>query len=1642
MSIIPRIKHGEHILFFVFTLFCINTSTTLLASNTLEVKPTSTSIRMDCGDDPIAWFRNYGGTNSETAQAIQQTLDGGFIMTGHTLSDDVDLADNNGGVDFWVVKTDVDGNIQWEKTYGGSSTDTGKCIHQTDDGNYIVCGQTISNDGDVGGTAGNFDYWALKLDNVGNIIWSEVYGGSGGDNPAWLEPTLDGGFVIVGHTFSNDGDIPGDNNGATDIFVIKIDTNGAIQWTKTIGGSDEDQAAHISVTPDNGFVISGRSFSLNGDIVGNNGLTDAILIKLDSAGNIEWSKNMGGSNEDEASMIKPALDGGYIATGLTRSNNGDFTGNNGGGDAWVSKLDANGNVQWTKLYGGNVQEEGNTILCTPEGGYIFAGRAFSSNGDVGDNNGLGDVWLVNLDANGNILSETNYGGSMLDFPNDLRFTDNGGIVMCGFTESTDMDITDSRGQADFWAAYFATPITLPPAIALGDDTTICNGESIQLNAVDPNCPNCTYNWDAPISGGTPSVSPIVPTTYSVTVTNASGCTTTDAINIGISDLALNVLQAEDPTPCGFSDGLIEVAASGGSNTYNYTWNTPNTGNLIQNLDGGNYQVTVNDGNCEIVRSIALDPSIGEIPVVDLGSDQSACEGQTITVDAQNPSHSFLWSNDATTQTIAVSESGTFVVTVTTADGCTASDVIDIVINDNLSIDLGQDINTCDQNINLNAGLSGMDYHWSSTSDNFQNININESGTYEVTVTSPSGCTGTDAIEVYIGTIPTVDLGADQMSCTPVTLDVTNTDFTYNWSSTNDSTPTIEASTTGSYSLTVTNSDGCTATDAVFVDILQNVNIDLGSDVHSCDPVQLASNLNDNNLTYTWSNASSDSNIEVTESGWYTLTASDLDGCSDTDSVYVTIAPQVELALEEEIITCSSATLDAELSGLSYQWSTLETTQIIEVETSGWYYLTATNTSGCSDQDSIFVSISDSIELNLEETISGCEVAELDAGVNELNYTWYNETTQNAINVNAKNIQVTEAGLYSLTVTDGMGCSDTDSVYVEIYDDPSVDLGEYAIGCQEVELNTNNPDDMHEWSTGSSTSNTNTVTSSGTVAVTITNDQGCSASDSIQVIISSNIEIGYTATPPTCADSQDGSLIIIPTNGVGTYMINWNHTTSNTPNLNNISSGTYPLTVTDGAGCTTAGIIEVEGPEPITSSFQVMPIGCNGVAGLIDMEVIGGTGDYEYEWSNMAVEQDIAVQEANTYTVQITDENACTAIGEVAIEQIAPIEIEVLSTTDNICAENTDGSINVAVTGGTGAYTYVWSDPNTNEPLFPNEETTLNNLLAGDYQLFVNDQDGCEATQIINITAPDLLAYNLTGKNGCGEMTGAANIMVTGGTLPYEYTWSNNSMDDNIFNVTSGTYTVTVEDANNCTFVDEVTIENYESVEFEVSSEGISCNGEADGQISITPTNGVAPFKFDWDTEHEGSEITDLPAGEYSAFVSDANGCLTIESVLITEPDVLSAIFNVIPPINGNGRTVEAIVQGGTPSFQYLWNTGDTEAIIEDAAIGNYSVNITDQNGCTTFAQTALTATNNIEIIEKFELSPNPTNGTFLIEAQLENYQTSTISLYTLLGEKLIEEQLNSKNIKLPIDINNYPKGIYLVELRTDTHYQVKRIILQ
>ncbi|MFI5218308.1 MAG: T9SS type A sorting domain-containing protein [Bacteroidia bacterium] len=446
----------------------------------------------------IEWQNTIGGNVQDELYSIQQTSDSAYILAGYSnsnISSDK-MEDCIGGVDYWIVKTDFSGNIQWQNTIGGNNIDFLYSIQQTSDSGYILGGYSFSNisgDKTENNWNNSYDYWIVKTDASGNIQWQNTIGGNNDDQLYSLQQTLDGGYMLGGWSESYiSGDKTENYIGGSDYWVVKTDVSGNIQWQNTIGGSDDDYLRSIQQTSDGGYILGGYSFSnISGDKTENsNGSFDYWIVKIDSIGNIQWQNTIGGNDNDWFYSIQQTSDGGYIFGGYSNSNiSGDKAENsNGFVDYWVVKINSSGNIQWQNTIGGNGNDWLYSIKEAADGGYILGGSSNSGiSGDKTENsNGGADYWIVKIDSSGNIQWQNTIGGNENDMLYFIQQTNDGQNILGGYSLSniSGDKMENCIGFTDYWIIKLSDKFNLTTGKSFLD----INSNSVQ-DAGEPSAIN-------------------------------------------------------------------------------------------------------------------------------------------------------------------------------------------------------------------------------------------------------------------------------------------------------------------------------------------------------------------------------------------------------------------------------------------------------------------------------------------------------------------------------------------------------------------------------------------------------------------------------------------------------------------------------------------------------------------------------------------------------------------------------------------------------------------------------------------------------------------------------------------------------------------------------------------------------------------------------------------------------------------------------------------------------------------------------------------------------------------------------------------------------------------------------------------------
>lgn len=584
----------------------------------------------------VQWQNTIGGSNNEWLFSTELANDGNYILSGYSYSDTSgDKTENTkGNNDYWILKLDdATGGIIWQKTIGGNATEYATSTKQTKDGGYIIGGYSASNSsGDkTENSRGGDDYWVVRLDAARNIVWDKTFGGSGTDRLWSIIETQDGGFLMGGESDSNiSGDKTENARGLKDMWVIKIAPDGTEEWQKTYGGTDIDILKSIVSSNDGNFILAGFSSSnISGEKTENSrGLQDYWVLKIDATGNIIWQKTYGGNNGDSAYFIQTTSDGNFVVGGESASNiSGEKTENSfcNSTDAWVIKIDTNGQLIWDKTIGGNDTEFFGNIRETNDNGFILGMASFSQNTGYKTEASYGnrDYWVVKLNETGNLEWDKSFGGNNIDNLTTVLQTNDGSYTVGGWSASnaSGNKTENSNGLWDYWMLKFQMDADdyNPPT---STTTAVCSGSNLELTATT----GVYYNWTGP-NGFTSSVqNPVISNvssinagTYNVTISDNSNCSETKIINVTVT-ASTTITPISDITICDDDEDGFAI--------FNLT---PIKSNLL--LDPNNISVDFYDENGDRIPDTELPTyknkiSNQEVIKVEVNNTSSSCSKKT------------------------------------------------------------------------------------------------------------------------------------------------------------------------------------------------------------------------------------------------------------------------------------------------------------------------------------------------------------------------------------------------------------------------------------------------------------------------------------------------------------------------------------------------------------------------------------------------------------------------------------------------------------------------------------------------------------------------------------------------------------------------------------------------------------------------------------------------------------------------------------------------------------------------------------------------------------------------------------------------------------------------------------------------------
>ncbi|RMG99256.1 MAG: hypothetical protein D6706_05780, partial [Chloroflexi bacterium] len=841
------------------------------------------------------------------------------------------------------------------------------------------------------------------------------------------------------------------------------------------------------------------------------------------------------------------------------------------------------------------------------------------------------------------------------------------------------------------------------------------------------------------------------------------------------------------------------------------------------------------------------------------------------------------------------------------------------------------------------------------------INWNSPGTAYITILSKSTLSGCFIIDTFYinvdsALVPTISGPDGICPGESVTLDAGFGYNTYLWS-TGETTQIINVTQTGTYSVTVTDVNNCNGVasktliayggvDAIIIPIDENCGQANGQ--MTVDAISGTSP-----FSYLWSTGATTASISNLSAGVYSVTVTDLNGCSVVVSDTIQNLPGPSLSASINDVSCngfSDGAIDLQPSGgaspYTYLWSTSSTQEDLLNVPAGSYTVTVTDQNNCTVTGTFTVSqppVLNASVTTVDATCSapGSATVSPNGGTSPYSYLWSNgQTTASATGL--------QGGTYTVTITDANNCSISKTAVINTIGGPSLTTSHTDVTCfggsdgsATVTASGGAPPYSYMWSIGLTTASI-TGLIAGTYTVTVTDTNQCSNVATVVVNQPPAINIVSSVQQP-CYNSSNGAITLTVSGGTGGYTYQWS-TGATTQNISNIPAGTYDVTVTDNSNCTaTASIVVTQNPQ-LHGSANRTHVSCfGGSDGAIDITVTGGTPPYSYQWNTGATTEDISGLQAGTYRVTVHDANNCSLTAPFTINQ--PADISLSFTTQDEHCDLSDGSATVTATGGTPPYTYQWSSGASS--------STATGLSGGLHSVTVQDSKGCVKTGQVSInTLPGpSLSIQKTEVSCAGGSDGSLDLTVTQGTPPYSYQWSNGATTEDLNNIPSGTYTVTVTDANGCTVSIFETLIDPQPLTLLTNVQNVSCRNSSDGSIDLVVFGGVPPYTYQWSLGQTTQDITNIPAGIYTVTVTDNRNCVQTISDTVTQPPALGGniISGNVTCYGGNDGFVEINPTGGTPPYSYLWSSGHTTEDITGLVAGTYSVTVTDANGCTVSA---------------------------------------------------------------------------------------------
>gem|GEM_PF-1608101 len=1002
----------------------------------------------------------------------------------------------------------------------------------------------------------------------------------------------------------------------------------------------------------------------------------------------------------------------------------------------------------------------------------------------------------------------------------------------------------------------------------------------------------------------------------------------------ISPQPSSSINATPSTICNGGNTYVVANVSNGTAPYNYNWstgavhNSSNPSDSVQVSPSTNttYSVTVTDSSLPTPLSqvLSINISVSNPVLSSSGQTNVFCYGlstgvASVSVSGGTGPYTYSWSHNAGLNNSSASGLAAGTYTVTVSDNLTCPDTYTFTITQPAQLLTASFVPASVTNVDCygnstgsvtvtpSGGTAGYSYLWShnGTLNNATATGLS-AGNYSVTVTDANLCTTVASV--------TVTQPASALASSFLPASVTNV--------------TCYGNSTGSATVTVTG--GTT------------------------------------NYNYQWSHNVSLNYPSASDlaSGTYTITVTDANLCTSTSNVTIT---QPSAALSATILPASvtsvscfgdntgAATVSVSGGTASYSYTWSHNAGLNSASASsmvaGTYSVTVTDAELCTalaivtiTQPAAAVGVTPSSVNSSCGNADGSVSLSVTGGTSPYSFNW--EYYPDSLSMSLNNLV---AGAYNVTVTDDNGCSAISSANVNDMGGPVLTLqsSDHVLchgmntGSVGVSITGGTAPLNIIWSNGE-TSNVNSGLEAGYYTLTVSDLNNCNATFSYEITEPDTLVAGLTPVNVTCHGLNDGAVYLNPIGGVASYSFNWS-SGSASEDITGIGSGWYFVTVTDQNLCFYTDSILINEPDTLLASSISSDVTCYGSSdGSIDLNVSGGSGTMDFVWSSGDITEDVAALDGGEYFYTITDDNGCQYSDSVYVLEPLVLSSSILSQNVS-CNGSADGSADLSVSGGNGSYTYIWTGGSVLQD--------LSGISGGTYYVTVTDINGCFKVDSVIITEALQLSVSASVVNvTCNGLSdGSADLTVGGGNGSNTYLWSNSSVTEDLNGLAAGVYSATVSDTNGCSAVQQVTVTEPDSISVSTVQTNITCFGQNNGSLVLTVSGGTGSLEFGWlhNSQLTLNHAEDLYPGTYTVIVTDDNNCSKTLTYSISEPPAMMIDLSVSEVLCFGASTggIVSLVNGGSAPYAYNWSNGATTTSVQSLSAGEYSLTVTDLNGC-------------------------------------------------------------------------------------------------